>query len=62
MSYLECDGTVLLTMSRSDYDSLMVLLGKAAASAHANEPFFDQMALLSRLNEGNPNYRPYQVG
>ena len=57
MSYREEDGQVVLTMSREDYDALMRTLAwqpKAAVDRNL-------VTLLNRLNEGNPNYTPYQV-
>lgn len=48
MSYREENGQVVLTMSREDYERLL----------------FDLTAMLefmNRLNQGNPQYTPYQV-
>ena len=47
MSYSEENGQVTLTISREDYDCLLMCLGSAA------------LELVNRLNQGNPNYRPY---
>ncbi len=54
MSYREENGQVILTMSREDWQNLLITLGYAAE-------YRECYALLNRLNEGNPNYIPYQV-
>lgn len=53
MSYSEENGQVVLKMSREDYELLIRVLGKGTTD------FFRKF--LNRLNQGNPNYRPYQV-
>ena len=64
MSYSEQDGQVVLTMSREDYETTLDLI---ADSIHAKRNFWtgqgkpEILALLNRLNEGNPHYTPYQV-
>jgi len=62
LSYHEQNGQVLLTMSREDFDHLLIVFGAASAAflARAGD-LADVLALLNRLNEGNPNYTPYQV-
>ena len=63
MSYSEKDNLVILTMSRKDYDALLRVFGTACAGIFESEKSVDRMlALLDRLNSGNPNYRPYQTG
>jgi hypothetical protein len=63
MSYREENGQVVLTMSREDYQSLIYKLGVAGAAAlnHSPENFRRELEFMNRLNEGNPNYRPYEV-
>ena len=62
MSYREENGQVILAMSREDFGSLCFWLGIAAGHMMAKGEKIDRIgALLNRLNEGNPNYRPYQV-
>ena len=63
MSYSEMkDGQVILTMSREDYDRLIFKLGIAAGYAIKNGADVNNaLAFMNRLNEGNPNYTPYQV-
>jgi len=65
MSYCEENGQVILTMSREDYDRMLMLLGHATGfNMRAVDPPFTLSAILefmNRLNQGNPNYTPYQV-
>jgi len=63
MSYSEQDGNVVLTMSREDYQMLMIVLGYATGGAikDAWTPASRMFELTNRLNEGNPNYKPYQA-
>lgn len=62
MSYREENGQVVLTMSRQDYDRVLISLGIAAGHSAKNggdlNVFF---AFVNRLNEGNPHYTPYRV-
>lgn len=62
MSYSEENGFVVLRMSREDYGRVQLLLGMGAerygGGCGDQEYVFK---LLDRLNEGNPNYTPYQV-
>jgi hypothetical protein len=60
MSYREENGQVVLTMSRGDYEILLIVLGYSFSSTL----WVDRDAALryiNRLNEGNPNYTPYEV-
>lgn len=60
MSYSEQNGRVILDMSREDYQKLMFRLGKMAGETHWR--FLDEeLCLVNRINEGNPNFTPYQV-
>ena len=62
MSYQEQDGQVILTMNRDDYALVMRLLGAASArDIERVESLHYILELLDRLNQGNPNYTPYQV-
>jgi hypothetical protein len=65
MSYREEGDQVVLTISRDDYDLLLILLGASSVhAAHGGKSLFtlDQiLGLLNRLNQGNPRYTPYQV-
>lgn len=64
MSYREQDGQVVLTMSREDWQHVLLTFGYAAGAMgnvgdeNSRRGVFK---LLNRLNEGNPNYTPYQV-
>ena len=60
LSYSEQDGQVVLTMSREDYEKLSILTHFAEARIHRSRSD-DYQGMLNRLNEGNPNYTPYQV-
>jgi hypothetical protein len=67
LSYREENGQVILTMSREDYDELLIVFA-AATHLSLTGPLgnliygSDQVvALLNRLNSGNPNYTPYQM-
>lgn len=60
MSYREEDGQVVLTMSTDDYQLLLMMLGAATATGHVLSTK-RALALVNRLNEGNPHFTPYQV-
>jgi hypothetical protein len=61
------DDHVVLTMTRDDYSSLLFILGFATGSLAKEPPAGGivehqrVLALLNRLNIGNPNYTPYKV-
>ena len=61
MSYREENNSVILSMSREDYDFLLIgwgiLIGK---SFFGGSPAY-LIEFFNRLNSGNPNYTPYQV-
>lgn len=64
MSYSEQDGQVVLTMSREDYEWLLLMLGALTGYSMHGESMFSLSGLLAfvnRLNSGNPNFTPYQV-
>ena len=63
MSYREENDQVILTMSREDYQMLLIVLGYATGGAikDAWTPASRMFELTNRLNEGNPNYQPYEV-
>jgi hypothetical protein len=62
MSYQERDGEVILTMSREDYQMLLLVLGYATGGAIQQRWTSAQrmFELTNRLNQGNPHYVPYQ--
>jgi hypothetical protein len=61
MSYREEDGQVILTMSREDYDLVLMMLGMATGyclKEHSTNPEKARntaLGLMNRLNEGNPH-------
>lgn len=63
MSYREQqNGQIVITMSREDYQKLMMALGVASACFLARPDELKWVsALMNRLNSGNPHYTPYQV-
>ncbi len=63
MSYREENDQVILTMSREDYDNLLTVFALATNWSMKECGKADGLrALMNRLNEGNPNYTPYQTG
>ena len=66
MSYSEQDGQVILTMSREDYELLLMAMGYATGAAAQSGtpilPWRKAFGLMDRLNQGNPHYAPYQTG
>jgi hypothetical protein len=58
------NGDVQITMSRNDWGNLLLALGYAAASAHEREDLTSRsiFGIINRLNEGNPRFRPYDLG
>lgn len=63
MSYREEHGQVILTMSREDYQMLLIVLGYAIGGAIKEQwtPAEEIFELTNRINEGNPNFRPYEL-
>ena len=63
MGYSESGGTVTLRMSRDDYSSLLFMLGSQLGHVRREDQatFWRQIELVNRLNEGNPNWQPYEV-
>jgi hypothetical protein len=62
MSYREENGQVVLTMSREDYERPLISLGYYTGGVlQRGGKINDLLALMNRLNEGNPNYTPYEV-
>jgi hypothetical protein len=62
MSYSEENGQVILRMSREDYDQLIYGLGLLLGKSFFGGDPKALIAFMNRLNSGNPNYTPYQVG
>lgn len=62
MSYSEENGQVILTMSRKDYDIVLMALGAFTAMTWDKEKKGVRLlSLLNRLNEGNLSYTPYEI-
>ena len=61
--YQEKDGQVTLTMTRGEWDTLLCLLGIASGHCRSRIPemFPLAMLLLNSLNEGNPQFTPYEI-
>jgi hypothetical protein len=57
MSYREENGQVILTLTRDDYDLMLLMLGAGSVAVS----FDRSLPFLNRLNEGNPHYTPYQA-
>jgi hypothetical protein len=58
------NGDAEITLSRDDYNSLIFALGYAMGAAmKENETKMANsfIALVNRINEGNPDYIPYKV-
>jgi nicotinamide mononucleotide adenylyltransferase len=62
MAYSEDGDNVVLTMSREDFQMLLIVLGYATGGAIKDHwtPASRMFELTNRLNEGNPHYTPYQ--
>jgi len=60
MSYREENGQVILTMDLLDWQVLLIMFGRVLSTLEYEEraAFFSH---LTRLNEGNPNFKPYMV-
>lgn len=61
MSYREENDQVVLTMSREDWQNLLLTLGYAMGSMELRSDRVRVTQLLDRLNSGNPDYKPYHV-
>jgi hypothetical protein len=61
--YREENDQVILTMSREDYQLLLNVLCYATGGAikYRWTPADRMFEFTDRLNQGNPNYTPYQV-
>lgn len=58
MSYSETeDGKVVLTLTRADYQLLLMALGYARGGLG---PRLLDIDFINRLNQGNPDFRAYE--
>lgn len=55
------DGNITVTVTPNDYGNLLFALGLAAGSAPELTMRWRIIRLLNHVNEGNPNYKPYDV-
>jgi hypothetical protein len=64
---VNAEGDVVLTMSREDFERLLMAMGattRVMASFCPDEATFPYdwiLGLLNRMNEGNPHYKPYKL-
>lgn len=62
MSYREEQGQIILTLTPNDWANLLMTLGIAAGALEPDSPMLNRVFnLVNRLNEGNANFRPYEV-
>lgn len=61
--YAEDDqGNVVLTLSRDDFENLLLALGNATGAVSRDRTHFMRLiALTNRINEGNPHFSPYDI-
>lgn len=58
------NGEYTFTLSRDDYDVLLIMLGYAtgAASGRADKTLFRNfLRLTNEINKNNPDFRPYEL-
>jgi hypothetical protein len=61
MNYRREGKRITLEMDASDFSSLMIMLGMAAAAA-MGRGFLDQaLDFINRLNAGNRDFAPYEI-
>lgn len=64
MSYHAERDQVVLTMSVEDYERLLAVFAIATSASLNGRGILSLnniLALLNRVNEGNPQYTPYQI-
>jgi hypothetical protein len=61
LGYNERDGLVVLAMTQADYENVLVALGFATGAAVSSSTRTFLVGLINRLNQGNPNFTPYEV-
>jgi hypothetical protein len=56
-------GNVVITMTPEDWKSVLILLGSGSQSysGGVRSYLMKSLALLNRLNAGNPNYTAYEI-
>jgi hypothetical protein len=54
--------TVTLTMPVADWELMLVMLGWASTLSRNNQrTFWRCIALVNRINIGNPDFTPYEI-
>ncbi len=64
LGYSEQNGIVTVRMTRDDWGFVVWNLGRIAGIDHVSEgrgALIRHLALLNRLEVGNPNYTPYEI-
>lgn len=64
MTYEQKGDRVTLEMTRNDYVRLMLMLGFACGGAHRQgnmQMFYSWLRFTNELNNGNPNFTPYEI-
>ena len=56
---LDSDENVVLRMTQGDYNFLIFALGIATGADVTNTT--EMVKLINKLNEGNPNFKPYKT-
>lgn len=61
--HTETNSTVRITLTRDEFDLLLLSLGIAAGMASEDNPklFRSIFRLVNAINDGNPNFTPYQI-
>lgn len=60
MTYQTDGETVTLTMSREDYNFLLMALGMATGIA-SRDQMWGIVSLVNQMNAGNPDFTPYDI-
>ena len=62
LGYSRDGDVVTLRMTVDDWGNLLASLGAADAARLSDKAmFYRGIALLNRLNAGNPNFTPYEI-
>lgn len=64
MGYRRDGDKVTLEMSLDDWERLLFMAGMAIGDAHRRSDmraFYAELGVVNRINEGNPNFTPYEI-
>jgi hypothetical protein len=61
MPWSEKGDRVVIDMTREEYNLLLIALGYATGAAKNLDLQQAFLRLVNMINEGNPNYTPYEV-